>query len=297
MRVEGRTHEVGIEHGSLIFYKQITPGYFRVLRTSFLAGRAFTSADAPNSERVALVNELFARQYFSGSPLGHQISITDDKSGKPEWMNIVGEVQDSRDVNLLEAPYPEFYIPVAQGNIPVNGNFIMRTGKDPLVLASAVKQQIWSVDKNAPITDLRTMDQIVASNVATPRFQAQLLSLFAGLGLLLAILGIYGVISYAVSQRTHEIGIRMALGAKPGDVLRLVIGQAMLLATAGIAIGTAGAFVLSRFLQSLLFGIKPTDPLTYALVAVSLVIVSLAASYIPARRAMRVDPMVALRHE
>ena len=297
MRVEGRAQEVGIEHGNMILYKQITPGYFQALGTPLLTGRAFTPADGRNSELVALVNESFARLYFSRSPLGHRISMADDKSGKPEWMEIVGEVHDSRDVNLLEPPYPEFYIPLAQASSLRSGNFIVRTDRDSLVLASAVKRQIWSVDSNAPITDLKTMNQIVASNVATPRFEALLLGSFAVLGLFLAIMGIYGVISYAVSQRIHEIGVRMALGARAGDVLRLVIGQGMLLTTVGIAIGLAGALALSRFLQSLLFEIKPTDPATYASVAVSLAIVALAACYIPARRAVRVDPMVALRYE
>ena len=297
MRVEGKSEEVGIEHGNLILYKQITPGYFQALGTPLLAGRGFSSADAPNSDRVALVNELFARQFFSGSPLGHQISIADDKAGKPQWMEIVGEVQDSQDVNLLPETYPEFYIPLAQASAPTNGNFIVRTDKDPLAIAAAVKERIWSVDANAPVTELRTMDQIVASNVATPRFQALLLGSFAALGLLLAMVGIYGVISYAASQRTHEIGVRMALGAQRRDVLRLIVGHVMILAAAGIATGIAGALALSRFLQSLLFEIKPTDPATYVGVGLMLTIVVCAACYIPARRAMRVEPMVALRYE
>ncbi|HKS80973.1 MAG TPA: ABC transporter permease [Candidatus Acidoferrales bacterium] len=297
MHVEGKAEDVGIEHGNLILYKQITPGYFQALGTPLLAGRAFSSADASNSERVALVNELFARQYFSGSPLGHQISLANDKSGKPQWMEVVGEVRDSHDVNLLPEIYPEFYIPLAQAAAPTYGNFIVRTDRDPLAMAAAVKERIWSLDANAPVTNLRTMNQVVASNVATPRFQALLLVSFGALGLLLATIGIYGVISYAVTQRTHEIGVRMTLGAGRGEILRLILGQGALLAVAGIIIGLVGALGLTRFLRSMLFEITPTDPATFIGVALLLLFVALAATYVPARRAMRVDPMVALRYE
>jgi putative ABC transport system permease protein len=164
-------------------------------------------------------------------------------------------------------------------------------------MITALQQAIWSVDKDTPITAVATMDQIVAESVAAPRYQTMLLAAFGALGLLLAMVGIYGVISHGVSQRTHEIGVRMALGAARGDVLRMVMREGMLLALGGIVVGVAGALGLTRFLQSLLFEVKPTDPATFVGVAVALMLVAMAACYVPARRAMRVDPMVALRHE
>jgi ABC-type antimicrobial peptide transport system permease subunit len=164
-------------------------------------------------------------------------------------------------------------------------------------MAAAVKHQVWSVDKDAPITNLKTMDQVVARKYAEPHFQALLLGSFGAIGLVIAMVGIYGVISYGVTQRTHEIGIRMALGAQPGNALRMVIREGMLLAGAGVALGIGGAFALGRLLQSLVFGISPTDSATFVGVATALLIVAFVACYIPARMAMKVDPMVALRHE
>ena len=212
-------------------------------------------------------------------------------------MEIVGVVGDTRDINLLQEPVAEFYIPFSQSDFLPGGGFLVRTANAPFLNASAVKEQIWSVDKKAPITNFRTMDQVVAGQVADPRFQTLLLASFGVLGLVLAIVGIYGVISYGITQRTREIGIRMALGAHPEDVLRMVLSQGMLLAGVGIAAGIAGALALTRFLGSLLFEIKPTDPATFAAVAGLLAVVALTACYIPARRAMRVDPIVALRYE
>ncbi len=297
MRIDGQQDEVGIEHGTLIFFRPVTPEYFRAMGIPLLAGRWFGSDDSHNGKRVAVVNETFAHQYFSGNPLTGRISRDIDKSHKPQWMEIVGVVRDTRDIDLREKPAPEFYMPYSQLDFFPGARFVVRTANDPLAIASALKQQIWSVDKNAPITDFRTMDQVVAEKVAEPRFQTFLLASFGVLGLVLALVGIYGVISYVTTQRTHEIGIRMALGANPWDVIQMILGQGMFLAGVGIAVGIAGALALTRFLGSLLFEIKPTDPATFIAVVGLLSVVALAACYVPARRATRVDPMVALRYE
>ena len=178
-------------------------------------------------------------------------------------MEIVGVVQSVRDTDLPTEPAGEIYFPYAQVDQFHDANFIARTSADPVVMLPALRQAIWSEDKEAPITDVETMDQIIAADIATPRFQSLLLGSFGALGLILAMVGIYGVISYGVTQRTREIGVRMALGAQPGNVLRMVIGEAMVLAGAGIVLGIAGALGLTRFLRSLLFEIKPTDPATF----------------------------------
>lgn len=210
-------------------------------------------------------------------------------------------MNDSQDWWLggVSAPIPELYLPYAQSTdvTPVAPDLLVRTAGNPMTMAAAVKQQIWAVDKNAPVTSIATLDEIASAAVAEPRFQAVLLGSFGALGLVLAMVGIYGVISYGVTQRTHEIGVRMALGAQPPNVLRMVIREGMLLAGMGIIAGVGGALALGRVLQSLLFEIKPTDPATFVGVSIALALVALAACYIPARRAMRVDPIVALKYE
>ncbi|HEV2491164.1 MAG TPA: ABC transporter permease [Candidatus Acidoferrales bacterium] len=276
----------------------ITSEYFRVMGIPLLAGREFSDSDTASSQRVAIVSRAFARHYLqSDNPLGQLISMSKDKKGQPQWMQVVGEVGDIRN-DITQTPQAKFYVPFLQGNWTYNGlNFLMRTSVNPLEIAEGAKHQIWAVDKDAPIDEVSTVDKIVSDVTAVPRFQTVLLGSFGLLGLLLAMIGIYGVISYSVVQRTHEIGVRMALGAGRGDVLRMVLGEGLLLATIGIAIGVAGALALTRFLRSLLFEIKPTDPATFIGVAILLALVALTACYIPARRAMNVDPMIALRYE
>ncbi len=194
---------------------------------------------------------------------------------------------------------PQVYFPAAQtASYPVRlSEFAFRSAGDPKQLVAAIQQQVWAIDKDLPVTNVRTYEEIISQSVSERRFQTMLLGLFAALALILAMVGIYGVISYSVSQRTPEIGIRMALGATRGGILRMVVGRAMLLIGVGIIVGGAGAFALSRYLKSLLFEVKPGDPWTYASIAVLLAVVALAASMVPARRATRVDPMIALRYE
>lgn len=297
LTVQGRTQKLGFSNGAPVFYRIVTPEYFDAMGIGFIKGRGFTDADLQGAARVAIVDETFAKQLLLNQPLGKQISDHTSKDGKPEWMTVVGEVSDTLIFGPQAGGMPELYEPYAQSQQGVVANVILRTANDPMSMASAAKQQIWSVDKGAPITNLKTMDQIVAGEIAEPRFQALLLGAFGTLGLTLAMVGIYGVISYGVTRRTHEIGVRVALGAQPGSVLRMVIREGMLLASTGVALGIGGALALGRVMQTLLFEIKPTDAETFVGVAVFVAIVSLVACYLPARKALHVDPMEALRYE
>jgi putative ABC transport system permease protein len=297
LQIAGAAKELSLGSGEVIADRLISPGYFRAMGIRLLGGRQFNDADMAGSTRVCIVDQTFARKYMGNRALGQRISSTKDTKGNPEWREVVGVVSEARDYALQGAPRAEIYIPFGQVSYFRAANFIVRSTAPPMAIAPAVKRAIWAVDKNAPITDLATMDQIVADSVAGPKFQTILLGAFGSLGLLLAMVGIYGVISYGVTQRTREIGVRMALGAQRRDVLRMVVGEGMLLAGTGVALGIGGALALSRFLRSLLFEIKPTDPATFVAVAVVLTLVALLACYIPARRAMRVDPMHALRYE
>jgi putative ABC transport system permease protein len=297
LRIEGQRQTIGFSAGSPVFKRNVSEDYFSAIGMRLLQGRGFAAADM-SGERSAIVNELFARKFLSGQPLGKRISERMDKSGQPEWLTIVGEVNDSRDWGVEAEAFPELYVPYGKSNDnPIVPALIVRTADNPLAMTAAVKKQIWTVDPDAPITGLATLDQIVSDDVAQPRFQAVLLGSFGALGLILALVGIYGVISYAVTQRTREFGVRMALGARPGNILRMVIREGMLLVMAGIALGLGSALALGRVLQSMLFGLKPTDPATFVCVTIALALAALAACHIPARRAMKVDPMVALRYE
>jgi putative ABC transport system permease protein len=262
-----------------------------------LRGRDFAKTDIQGAPGVAIINESMMRRYWpDGNAIGKRVSFGTGKSEKPIWNEIVGIVNDTRDTSLNSTPQPEVFLSLWQS--PTDGiDFYLRTSGDPASLAPAAQSQIWALDHDQPVTNLSTMEVAISEDVAEPRFRTMLLGLFAVLGLALALIGIYGVISYSVSQRTHEIGIRMALGAQPGDVMRNVLWDGMKLALAGLAIGLVAAFGLTRLMMSLLFEVKPTDPVTFAGVTILLGAVSLAACYFPARRATQVDPLVALRHE
>jgi predicted permease len=300
LTVEGQKEQMGIEAGNLVSERSISSEYFQIMGLRLLGGRNFSTTDTKSAPKVAIVNETFARQFFAGNVIGRRFNEGDtkNKDGSPAWIEVVGVVSDSQDgfqTGLTASP--EFYLAFAQSSFPGSAHVIVRTQADPLAMADAVRQQIWSVDKNAPIADVKTMHTIVSESVAAPRFRTLLLGAFGALGLLLAMVGVFGVISYAVTQRTREIGVRMALGAQPRDVLRLVLGEGMLLAAIGIAAGGAGALALTRLLQSILYEIKPRDPATFFAVAIAVAVAAALACYIPARRATRVDPMVALRYE
>src|SRR6185437_2019985 len=275
-----------------------TPDYFRTLGIPLIAGREFTDADKSGAPDAYIVNQAFAEKFFGhANPIGKRIWTNLDKNKKPKWGQVVGEIGNTRDLTTKEAPEPEFFGAYNQTERTAAISLVVRTKAEPFGVVSAIQDRIWSLDKAQPVEDIKSMDQMVARANAAPRFQTFLLGIFGALGLLLAVVGIYGVISYSVSQRTHEIGIRMALGAEPRQVLRLVLMQGLKLALMGVAIGVAASLALTRLMASLLFGVSATDPVTFGGVAIVLTIVALAACYVPARRAMRVDPMVALRYE
>jgi putative ABC transport system permease protein len=277
-------------------YVAATPGYFGVMGIPLLKGRDFTDLDLSSAPRVTIISEAMARQYFPNQdPIGKRITFGFPPNGEA-IREIVGVVGDVRDVALNQAPAAMMYVPFAQA--PFWGVVVVSRGNLSLAaFAEAIRRDASAIDKDLPVTDIAAMPDAVNASVAQPRFQTLLLGLFGALALILAAVGIYGVISYSVIQRTHEIGIRMSLGAQPSQVLRLVMGQGVKLALAGIVIGSAAALALTQLMRSLLYEVSPADPLTFAGIAALLVGVALAACYIPARRAMRVDPMTALRYE
>jgi putative ABC transport system permease protein len=275
----------------------ITPGYFSTLQVPFVRGRDFSAADSGKSRGVAIVNESFARRFWpSGDSIGKRIRFSRDSNDTPQWNEIVGIVKDIRDVRPTSPSRPEIFLPSAQNDRGFLALFI-RTKSDPNALMPALRSVVQSIDADLPLTDAGTMDESIHKFSTTPRFRSILLSVFAGLGLLLALIGIYGVIAISVTQQTREIGIRMALGAQPGDVMRMMLRRGLLWVAAGAAAGLIGAIGATRLLGSLLFEVKATDPVSFAIATGLLVAAALAACYVPARRAMRVDPMVALRYE
>ena len=269
----------------------VTLDYFHTLGIPLLRGREFTPADAQNQNTV-IINKAMAKKFFSGiDALGQRIGPPGDASKAREIIGVVGDVKSAG----LNAPAnPETFSPFA-GAWYIN--LIVRANRDPTLVLSAAREQLAALDRGVPMYQVATMDQLISSSIAPQRFNLFLLGLFAALAMILAAIGLFGMLAFSVSRRTREIGVHMALGAQPRDIVCMVLGEGLFFAFIGVAIGVAGALVLTRFLRSLLFEIKPTDPLTFVAVAILLTLVAFAACYIPARRAMRVDPMVALRYE
>ena len=285
--------------GSDANHRQISPDYFRVMGIPLRAGRYFDEHDGTDSLPVAIINETMASKFWPNeNALGKRFKVSGPKPDRP-WLTIVGVVGDVRQMGLDVPVKAEMYFPYRQMDVfwAAPSQLAIRTAGDPMNVVAAVRREVWAVDKDQPISNVRTMEEILDGEVAPRRLQMSLLAGFAALALLLASIGIYGVLSYAVTQRTHEIGIRMALGARRRDVLRMVVGDGMRLALWGVGIGLAAALALTRMMASLLYGVTATDPSTFALVPVLLLFVALIASYIPARRATKVDPQVALRYE
>jgi putative ABC transport system permease protein len=272
----------------------VSPDYFRAMQMKLRAGHSFTELDTENTPPVIVINETLARRLFAGEdPIGKRIR---DDGGKTD-LTIAGVVADVKMYGLETESQAAFYRSSLQNTGYPGGSWVIRAAGDPLKMLPAVRREIKAIEPDFRLFHVMTMEQLLADSYAPRRFQTWLFGLFAAVALVIATVGIYGVISYAASQRTHEIGIRMALGAQASDVLRMVVSQGMRLALIGVAMGLAAALILTRVMKNLLFNVSATDPATFALIALLLVVVALIASYIPARRAAKVDPMVALRHE
>ncbi|PYS88726.1 MAG: permease [Acidobacteria bacterium] len=278
-------------------FRVITPDYFNALDIPLLQGRAFNDHDTPNAPRVAIISAKMARRFFAGqNPLGQRLRFGDNAC------EIVGGVGDVRYKNFIDEPRderlrPAIYVPHAQLGSYRGLSVVVRAAGDPAALTAAVRTEVQALDKDQPIYNVRTLPQVFVEGMAPQRLTAFMFAGFALVALLLAAVGLYAVISYSVAQRTHEIGIRMALGAQAGDVFRLVIGQGLKLIAIGVAIGLVGAFALTRVMVRILYGVSATDFVTFAGISLLLALVALAACYLPARRAAKVDPMIALRYE
>jgi putative ABC transport system permease protein len=274
-------------------FNVVSPDYFRTLGIPIFSGRTFDGRDRPDKLRVAIINQALARHYFHDQdPVGRRISFDDGK----EWTQIVGVSGDVRERTLDQTPSELIYLPYAQYP-QMSPSLVAHTQGDPLNIARAAVQHLYEVDANQPAGHIRSLEQVRADSIAAPRLTANLLGLFALLALAIAAAGIGGVMALSVSQRTHEIGVRMAIGARPAEIIWMVLRQGMTLALVGVVAGALGAFALTNALKSLLFGVTPTDPTTFGAVAVMLAAAAFAACYIPARRAARVDPLQALRAE
>jgi putative ABC transport system permease protein len=275
----------------------VTTDYFKAMGIPLLKGRVFDERDRIDALPVAIINDTFARRFFAGEdPIGKRYCYGQPNGDQTQWLTIVGIVGDMRRTGFDREVRPETFLPQNQ-NPDTALTIVARTTGDPASFADTLRSEIWAVDKDQSVYDIKTMDATLAEMTAQPRFNMLLLGIFAAVALILAAVGIYGVMSYSVTQRLHELGIRIALGASSGAVLRLVVGQAMRLALIGIGVGLVAAFFLTQWMASLLYGVSATDFATFLLIPSLLTGVSLVASFVPARRAMKVDPMVALRYE
>jgi putative ABC transport system permease protein len=298
--IEGRPAPAAGESSSANF-NPVSWDYFRTVGTRVLSGRQFTAQDDPDHPGVVIVNEAFVRRYFPhDQPLGQRLRLSPPariwNNQRLTSFEIVGVAQDVKSAGLMAEAEPAYYVPATQA--PLQDMMILvRTTGHPTSLVPALRNAVWSIDANQPIANISTLEKIVSDSIAQPRLSMLLMGLFGALALLLAAVGIYGLLSYAVTQRTQEMGIRMALGARTPDVLKLILTQGMTLALIGIAIGLIGSFALTRLIEGLLFGVTPTDATTFVSVSAVLIGVALLACYFPARRATKVDPLVALRYE
>jgi putative ABC transport system permease protein len=296
--IEGRP-AIAKEAEPLTEYRVVTPRYFESIGIPLLSGRDLAQTDTRRSPNVVVINDAFARRHFAGeNPLGHRLKL---QGQERDPLLIVGVVGNVRDIGLDEQPTPEAYVPFLQD--PLSPDYqrsmtiVARTNSDPNAIAGPLRAALTSVDKGLPVYAFKPMTEYLRDSLARRRFNLILLSVFSGVALVLAAVGIYGVISYGVTQRTHEMGIRMALGAQPRDVLKLIVRQAMVLTLAGVGIGLLASLALTRLMKGLLFSVSVTDPLTFVVIALLMILVALLACLIPARRATKVDPLVALRYE
>jgi putative ABC transport system permease protein len=292
--IEGRPADS--ERTPVAEFASVTPGHFHALEIPLLSGRNLTDADDDKGQPVAVVDEAFAHQYWPGdTPIGKRVRPGSFLSTSP-WLNIIGIVGNVKSESLETQVVPHIYLSDFQS--PSYSSVVYaRTAADPGKIGDAIRREVQSVDPDVPVFAVRSMEEVVARSMAERRFALEILGFFAFIALLLACIGIYGVMAYTFSQRTHEIGIRIALGAQRQHILRLALGEGMLLVAFGLAAGLFGALLLTQFLRSMLFAVKPTDPVTFIAIAALLAAVALLACYIPAHRATRVDPLVALREE
>jgi predicted permease len=279
--------------GTLVNFDDVTPGHFETMRIPLISGRDFTDFDREKTTRVAVINEAMAKAVWPGQDaLGKRFAIVSE----PDLLQVIGIVGTAVVGQIGEDPQPVAYLPMRQQYSPF-GTLVVRTSSNPEPLVGAVRAQIQPIDKNLAFTNAQTVQQILGQGLWAARMGAALLGLFGALALILASIGIYGVLAYSVAQRTSEIGLRMALGAQPRQVLGLVLKQGMLLAMMGAAVGILVALPVARMAGNLLYGVSATDPLTYAGITLLLLCVALLACYLPARRATRIDPLKALRVE
>jgi putative ABC transport system permease protein len=278
-------------------WRVVSDGFFETMGVPLVRGRSFSPRDTEAAPRVAVISTSLARRFFgSKDPIGQRVTLDELTNPEAAWFTVVGIVEDVRYRSLDTEPSPLLYYPASQQQFP-EFTLVARTAGDPMAIVPTVRAMVRAVDPVMPLQDVRTMDQVISSSMAGARFRTSLLVALALIALVLAAVGVYGVMSYSVEQRTQEMGLRMALGASPRDVLRLVTGHGVRLAIAGIVLGGFFAWALTRVLASVLFGVTPTDPLTFGTIAVLLAAVASLASYIPARRATRADPMLVLRTE
>jgi putative ABC transport system permease protein len=292
--VEGRPESQAAERPSAV-YRVVCPEYFRTFGAVLLKGRDFSEHDGPSSPDVVIINEAFARRQWPGEePLGRRIKVNGGGSNTRE---VIGVVRDLKQGEWASESKPEMYLPHAQAASPRSMTLVIRATSDPSVLGPDVRREVWAIDKDLPVSHVISMEEVVAESVGQQRFNTLLIGLFAAAALVLSAVGVYSVMSHTVAERTHEIGVRMALGARSRDVLGMVIRQGLMLTLAGLALGLAGALALTRVLVSILYEVSATDPLVFGAVVAALTFTALLACYVPARRATKVDPLMALRYE
>lgn len=302
---QGNSISIGIEgrpapppgQELIVVTRMISPGYFDTMSIPLLRGRQLTEQDTATTPNVVVISETMARRFWPGEEaVGKRIAIGRIRTPE-DWFQVVGVVKDVRQFELNAEPKPQMYLTYRQVGFFDSRDLVVKTDVDPASMAATVRKAVWEIDKDQPVSNIQTMEEILAGSIARQRFSMLLLAIFAAVALVLAGVGIYGVMSYSVAQRTHEIGIRMALGAQTGAVLKLAVGYGMKLVLAGLVIGLIAAFALTRVMSTLLFGVTATDPATFTLISLLLIAVAVLASYIPARRATRVNPIIALRYE
>ena len=278
-----------------VIYRAIGPGYFSTMGIPLVRGRDFTEQDTTRDQLHGGGQREIGATFLAGTGPDRQTPEAGSTTSDSPWREVIGVVKDVRQNDFLAAPKMQMYMSYRQLKFLAPNALVVRTSVEPMSLATALRNAVWAVDKDQPVSNIDTMEHIVAGAVARQRFSTMLLGVFAGLALMLAAVGIYGVTSYSVAQQTREIGIRMALGAQRSDVLKMTVKQGLKLVVMGVAIGLVAAFVLTRVMASLLFGVSATDPVTFVSISLVLMGVAMLASYIPALRATKVDPMVALR--